>query len=83
MSTHFLSRTGIDTEDSITAGFSCGLALATSLPEALCSSSPWFASILSRTCEFRSRFEPKRLCGLETEIQPELQYCIDHHDSKL
>ena len=28
MSFHFLSRTGIDTEDSFTAGFSRGLALA-------------------------------------------------------
>ena len=35
MSIHFLSRTRIETEDSVTAGFSCGLALATSLPEAL------------------------------------------------
>ena len=26
---------------------------------------------------------PKRLCGLETEIRPELQYCIDLHGDKL
>ena len=34
-----LARTGIETEDSVTAGFSRGLASATSLAEALCSSS--------------------------------------------
>ena len=30
---------------------------------------PWFASILYRTSQFRSRFEHKRLFCLETEIQ--------------
>ena len=34
---HVLSRTRIETEYSVTAAFSCGLALATSLSEALCS----------------------------------------------
>ena len=43
---------------------------------------PWFVSNLSRTCQFRSRFEPERLNGLETEIQPELQYCVDLHGDK-
>ena len=37
MSVHFLSRTGKETEDSVTAGFSLGLALATSFPISLCS----------------------------------------------
>ena len=44
---------------------------------------PWVASFLSRTRQFRSGFEPKMLCGLETEIQSELQYCIDLHGDKL
>ena len=38
MSIHFQSRTRIGTEDSVTAGFNRGLALATSLTEPLCSS---------------------------------------------
>ena len=64
MSIHYLSRTGIETEDSVTAGFSCGLSLATSLPEALCSSPPRVAPALSRICQFRLRFEPKTPRGL-------------------
>ena len=37
MSVQFLSRTGIGTEDSVTAGFSRGLALAMGFSEAVSS----------------------------------------------
>ena len=74
MSNHLLSRRGTDTEDSVAAGFSRGLALATGLPEAPCSSSSLSIPLTIRTQE--------AFC-LEPKIRPEIQYCNDLDGDKL
>ena len=82
MSIHFLSRTRIDTEVNVTVGFCLGLALQWVSPKP-CPLLSWSASILLPTYQHHSRFLPKKRYCLQTEMEFELRYRIDHHERKL
>ena len=79
---HFLSRTGMETEVIVTVGFCLGLALAMGFPEAM---SSYFVVSIDSVTFLSTPFTilPKKRYCLETEMEFELRYCIDHHDSKL
>ena len=73
----FLQRGGIETEVNVTAGFSRGLALATSFPAALCSS-PSMVSVVSVTY-----FSIPFTIRTQEAVRPEFQYHNDLDGDKL
>ena len=78
-STHFLSRGGTETGVSVVDGFIRGLASATSFPMLISYSAVCVVSFTYFSTPFTSRTQE---AALETEIEPEFQYCNDLHDDK-
>ena len=82
MSIHFLSRTGIETEVSVTVGFCRGLASAMGFPEAMSSSSLVSVDPVTYLSTPFTSLTQEAGSVLKQRLDSELQHCIDLHDGK-